>query len=367
MVTQSFAQMHIFDNSTGIDWGALNYWAGDTGEAMDVGAPVNAHHTYGSLGSVLGTDRCRLIGVAFEVHNTTAEVYKQGSLTVAQLPDSCVDAGTVHYITSMSTLANRDATVCQLDRALVEACTVTPLRAVPGSQTWPAAQGVYCVPRMTEVPRNIQLYKEGGPFSDGNVSQDGYGHSGRIPVVYGTNGKLATPSPSGTQSIVDGGVIPYDRYIFHPFAPNGFAPMQVWFSGLSMQTSLTISFRTIVEYFPALTSPLLPLASPSPIFDPKALALYSAVAARAPYAVPVDQNEAGEYFRKILRILSQGLGLISPIFGQYAPLASIASEAGVSWSRKLDRASAGPGAVQGKMSRDKRPDSGKPPRSSSKK
>jgi hypothetical protein len=229
----------------------------------------------------------------------------------------------------------KEETFVQADRALVQANTLQPLLSVPGSCTWPASEGVYAIPRMTMVPRDVLTYS----YTPGVAANQGA--SSRLPILYGTDGNIATPEPTGFHAV--GG---YEQCLFKPFGPNGFSPLQVWLSGLSSQTSLTVSFRTIVEYFPALNSPLLPLASPSPVFDPKALACYSAAAARAPYAVPVNQNSAGDYFKKILKVLGESLSVISPVFGEFSPLALGLGKALVSGSDLIRKDEAGPRSAQ---------------------
>lgn len=335
MVTATGSNIHLYSSSnvsTGTSFGALNLWAGMAGSTMSTGSPKTTGDSYSSLGSVLKTDRCRLIGVGIEIHNTTAEIYKQGSITVAMLPDTACDTSMIYY---HDTAGAKDDTFVQADRALVQACTLPPLLAVPGSSTWPASEGVYAIPRMTMVPRDVLSYA----YTPGVATNQGA--STRLPILYGTDGKVATPEPTGSHA--EGG---YSQCLFKPFGPNGFSPLQIWCSGLSAQTTLTVSFRTIVEYFPALNSPLLPLANPSPIFDPKALACYSAVAARAPYAVPVDQNSAGDYFKKILRVLGESLSVISPVFGSYAPIAQGLGKAMVSGSDLIRKDEAGPRSAQ---------------------
>lgn len=315
METMTYSNIHHLDHQTlsaGLPFGALNVWAGAAGSHIHVGAPGTVGDTNLALGSVMGSDRCRLVASGFEITNTTAEVYKQGSLTAAMLPDTACDAGLCTYFDS-NVGAPFAPTPVQADRALVMATELGPLMAVPGSQTWAAADGVYAIPRMTTVPRDIATYTFGQGMS-GTV-----GATTRIPIIYGSSGDRATPSPTGWN-----GAVGY-QFIFAPRAPNGFSPMQVFCSGLSPETSLTLKFRTVVEYFPSVTSILLPLASPSPVYDPKVLAAYSYVVARAAYAEPVGQNAAGEYFRKILMLLSMGLDAINPVFGSYAPIAMAAS------------------------------------------
>jgi hypothetical protein len=270
-----------------------------------------------TLGSMLGIDRGRVIGVAIEIHNTTAEIYKQGSVTIAQLPDCACDS---------SNVCNRDTTgvwstsFSQIDRSCKIAKYVDSLRTVPGSLTWAAAEGCYVVPRMTMVPRDIHILT----YANTGVLE-GTGGNTRLPILYVDGGSSDNwmPAPVGLRTD-SSNKIP----LFLPTAPAGFSPVQIYFTGLSPETSLTVTFKTIVEYFPAIGSSLLPLAMPSPSFDPKALALYSKIASIAPFAVPVDENEAGEYFRKIMVALSKAAVLIAPMFGQYSPLVSAIGSVG---------------------------------------
>lgn len=309
MVTEPNSSYHDYDSSNldgGQPFGSLNIWSGASGSSMSTGSPYAPGDTYRRMGAVMGDDRCRVVGVAFEVHNTTADVYRQGSLTVAQLPDSADDAAlTVYQDVHAGGAINKEF---QADRCCLQACTLPPLMAVPGSQTWLAKQGVYVVPRMIEVPRRLNLYQPGSVV--GSI-----GNNTRCPVLYGTDGKTATLSPSGS-AFWPGG----QQAILQPNAPSGFSPVQVFLTGLSPQSTITVTFRTIVEYFPSLGSVLLPNATPSPSFDPKALALYGAIIKNAPYAVPVGQNAAGDYFRKIMMIAAQAAKFLSPLAGEYAPL-----------------------------------------------
>jgi len=308
MMTVTNSVQHSYDHgvlSPGVPFGALNLWAGGSVNGMCTGAPCLASDVYTTLGSVNAVDRCRLIGAAVEIANTTAEVYKQGSLTVAQLPDVSDDTATTVY-RDVNAVSQYNDTWYQQDKGPIQACTLPPLLAVPGSQTWPAAQGCYFIPRMTRVPREVIPYLYTAALQGTPTA--------RVPVLYGTDGKTATPEPNAF----------YHQTPLHipclcPIHPNGFSPIQVYMSGLSAQSTLTITFRTIVEYFPTLGSPLLPLAQPSAAFDPKALALYSHIVAKAPYAVPIDENADGDYFRKILKVLSQLCAAGSPFLGAYGP------------------------------------------------
>lgn len=309
--------------SLGQPFGALNIWAGASGTSMTTGAPTTVGDTNFALGSVSATsDRCRLLAVAFEIHNTTAEIYKQGSLTVAQLTEPPSDTSTIVYH-DVGVLGLKDQWY-QADRCAPMANTLPPLLAVPGSQTWPLEKGVYAIPRMAVIPRDT------GTFGTEN--------NGRIPIMVGSDGKVATPGPLGWY-FWDPPANTEQAPTFLPYRPSGFTPIQVFVSGASNQTSLTITLRTIVEYFPLLGSELLPLATPSPAYDPRVFEIYGRIVAEAPYAVPVGQNAGGDYFRKILYALSQALSIGSPYMGAYGSLAKTIGQLGI------DRFSAKP--VQG--------------------
>lgn len=318
--------------SSGCPFGALNVWCGATGAVQSTGAPATVNETYACLGSILGLDRCRMIGVGIEIHNTTAEIYKQGSLTVAQLPDLACDSNCSLYIDSAESWEEFSF---QADRAMVQASTLGPLLSVPGSQTWPASNGVYVVPRMTVVPRDVQTFagtRGGGPDTKGSNT--------RCPVVYGTDGKTALMEPVGFNELTATGPIRVPalpaRY------PSGFSPTQVILSGLSNQTTLTITFRTVVEYFPALGSTLLPMASPSASFDPLALELYSKIISTCPYAVPVGDNASGDFFRKILLVIAKVLRAGSPFMGEIGPLVSFGANLAVQKLQKFEASGKNP-------------------------
>lgn len=319
LTPEATESIHTYDHASlnlGIPFGALNIQAVPAGtDFACAAASPNVGYTYVALGSCLSTDRCRVIGVAFEVHNTTAELTRQGSMTVAMLPDCGEDVCSVQYCDTNA--APIGAVSLQADRGPTIASTLPPLQAVPGSQTWPAADGVYAIPRMTKCPREIMQFNQINASSPTNRT----GSVRRVPIVADTAGNVGTPemtgwyTPSGTT---------YSTPLIRPFRPSGFSPIQTYWTGLSSATTLTVTFRTIVEYFPALDSPLLPLASPSACFDPDALRIYSEIISMAPYAVPVSENAAGDYFRRIAMLAGKALVLTSPLFGQFAFAANAA-------------------------------------------
>ncbi len=232
----------------------------------------------------------RLIGVGFEIHNTTSELYKQGSLTVAQLPDSTEDDQTVAYYSNDATASNRDfqcASSCRYP------ATITEVTKIPGSNTWEAKDGVYCIPRLVQGDLPIH---------------SGWGSKGVVVNAVADNASDAYINPVAVQAVT---LLPY----FKSPLKSGFSPMCVYLTNLSKETTLTLTVRTFVEYFPPSTSDFISMATPSPMYDPRALKLYADVAGTAPYAVKVDMNAAGDYFRMVFDAMQKfgpGIGSIIP-------------------------------------------------------
>lgn len=323
---------HYYDhaalNTTGPLFGALSIRAGATGVPISMGI-LNVGDTATALPSFLTGTRGRLIAVAYEVHNTTADIYKQGSVTTAMLAGNNQDASTLAY--RDTNVAPYDDISFQADRSTVFACTRSDLQTIPTSQTWEAAKGVYAIPRCTSVPEKLSC-------PNGST---------RVPVVYSTDGHLATVDPFAIMAIDELPVVgQYDVAQF--------SPMESFFTGLSPQTTLSITFRTVIEYFPAPGDVLLPMSMPSPAYDPRAFAIYSAAAKLAPYAVQINMNAAGDYFRMVLRAIAASLPTLAPLLGPAAPLASVGgpllAQALTAWEkaqkpRKIRRDVAGAGAM----------------------
>lgn len=308
--------IHNYDHaglSTGADFGALTIRATTTGADLLVGSPVLANSTAVCLGDVIASAATsyRVIGVAIEITNTTAEIYKQGSVCVAMLPDVASDTGLVSYVDVNA--APWDNTQFQYDKLAIFPTMASQLRVVPGANTWAAKEGVYMIPRMTKVPRNISSLSNNNRVPQFEEWITGGWRGFSRPTPDGNFTDAATVIPKVTASAV-----------------TGFTPMQAIFTGLSHETTLTVNFRTIVEYFPPIMSDLLPLAHPSAAYDPLAFEIYSRIVATAPYAVPVSQNAAGDYFRKILMIMKT-LGpaagaALSSVFPLAGPVGSLVGD-----------------------------------------
>lgn len=277
-----------------VDWGG-SYYAGTTNVAFGSSLPD-------SVGS-----RCRLIAVGFEITNTTAEIYKQGSLTVAALPTPVSDYNTVEVVDNNA--SPYIAAAHQSWKSPMFAATRDDLVRIPGSQSWPAADGVYAIPRL-----------QGNTFPT-----DFPDKCGRVAVVQGSTypTRYAMTEPDSYINTGSGYLPSFPGVMATPFGA-----LQVFLTGLSNATTLFITMRTVVEYFPTPLSSLLPLCTPSPSYEPKAFELYTEIVREAPYAVTVDQNSAGEYFRKVLKLVGNVGQSLVPIAGPFsAPVLAVSTAA----------------------------------------
>jgi len=232
----------------------------------------------------------RIIGKAFEVHNTTAVLNKQGMATTWSIPVPDIEiAGTYQW---------------ELDTAGVFT-QVTPVSAqqipgwpsnlaaavlTPGSRQWEAQFGSYVVARLQS--NNIPVSDTGFPIqpfiSFGDTSN--------------TNLNVA-PSPS---TGVNAAIRSFQNVFWDSTEMCG-----VVFSGLSLSTTLTINVNWIVERHPDATiTDLVVLAKPPPERDDIALTLYSHLAAHLPSGVPVGENGLGDWF---MDAISTAADIITPI------------------------------------------------------
>jgi hypothetical protein len=280
-------------------FGSLTIQAGASGVALPVGV-TTAGNTYANLPSTFGQDYCRTIGVAFEIHNTTAEVYRQGSVITGMLPDPAADSANFLYIDSTASWEQR---ALQGSTLPVMPATSSIVQTIPTAQVWPASKGVYAIPRLNATTLPVRALSAS---------------SRSIKVDDSTAGFPCYTSPDGGFLTIGANNWP----TFNGAEVSGFSPIASFFTGLSAETTLTITFRTIVEYFPNVESTILPLASPSSTYEPKVLEQYSRIITEAPYAVPVGMNSAGDYFRRIMSIVGKVAPMAAPLLGPYAPIAT---------------------------------------------
>jgi hypothetical protein len=237
-----------------------------------------------------------VVGIAFEVLNTTAVLYKQGTVTayrMTQPKDQYIGVNTI----GIDSVANQTYNQVTHRVFCLPPTTVVEAVVLPGSKQWEAERGGYCVGTLTD---------------DENRSRQ----VDNLPRLYmeAQSWPSVSTAPCGalvsfiSQAATSGYTVKY----YSPLNTSG-----LYFTGLSYQTSLQVNLKVLYETFPDPRSSFATLACTSPDYDPEAIRLYTELACHIPPGVPVDENPSGEFFGHMLGTLgslSTMAGAINPLF-----------------------------------------------------
>jgi hypothetical protein len=245
-----------------------------------------------------------VIGVAYEVHNTTNVLNTQGSLTAWQLSgrdraERTIPANAaINPQTAFGLSGDLYGASSTGLGGYVPNCTVVPrppqtlneAQLIPDSVTWNADKGALVVPW----PRSLDNEPQG---------------------TFGNRFTLAgTPSGSTPiDSLCDCDAAPNQtRQLFHNNAMTG-----IHFEGLlAGETTLRVTARWIVAETPSLVDEddlIIAQRNGPPIRHLRQI--LSVVSRRMPVAVPVGENASGEWWDKIKGVLSGIAGALAPALG----------------------------------------------------
>jgi len=228
----------------------------------------------------------RVIGMGFEVANTTGQLYKQGSVTVFRTVGSSLDETMMMIVSNSGSVAGSHSSwnCFSLPRVPEDQ---NEAKRIPNSRTWKAEDGCYV---------NYTLASDDLTAYAGNelVNQPYYFENNTNPTP---KFWLTEPSVAG-----DGTILPNpgpDKYpLFAPFNQSG-----AFFGGLSEQTALTINYVWIIERFPNIVNTdLIVLSRKATLDDPVARELYSRVADALPPGVEFSENDFGDWINTIADI-----------------------------------------------------------------
>jgi hypothetical protein len=281
-----------------------------------------AAQTHAIPATYLSDGNARLIGMGFEVHDVTADIYKQGTLTVFEVPQTTADVENVvikPLTYGATAVAQTNATVLELDRY---PSTLSAIMTYPSSRQWDCKEGAYVVIPFTG--------HENPPLS----------------VRYQTpwiNTTPSLPTDSTDPLALNNTVRAIGRaaaVLNEPlgFFPNAYAPVNsrgVYLTGLNEKSTFTITTSFYIESFPVQSSELLPLAQPSCPFDPRALALISTVMKQMPVGVPLEDNFSSEWFWEAVQSALPVLGTVaSALFPEFSPMIAAAAAGGTSFAAR---------------------------------
>lgn len=260
----------------------------------------------------------RIIGIGYEVENTTAELQKQGNSTHYRAPQTNVPA--TNYLVTPALAAREGA--CDGIRTNQVPANVGSALNYPGTIQWHAKEGCY-----TTIP----LIDVENPFDQ--IGEE------KLPYFYTTDGinrfyKTACVKPN---SSVTGKAM----YSAHEGAFCKTAVCGSFFTGLSDSTTLAVRMNVYVERAPIINdsreSILVSCAKPSPPRDYGALALYSHALRNMPVSTFYKNNGLGKWFLDAVSTLSDwaapalslmphpiaqamgaGLNVMNPMIKKYA-------------------------------------------------
>jgi hypothetical protein len=236
--------------------------------------------------------KCRVVGMGFEVVNTTADIYLQGLVTAYRMPQTNnisnvllkVNASTANEVAVARILA-------------LPPISDSDALALPGSKQWEARYGSYSVCTMTGIENPVQSFDNLLPFY---VSDSVFPAS-----TLAVNGDITT--------IFDGGQDQFPMRYFAPYNTSG-----VYYTGLSAQTTLQLNIKVILEAVPGPRDAFATLAQPSTQYSPETLRLYGELIDNLPVGVPFTDNPSGEWFNNVLGTvgeLASSASAINPLFG----------------------------------------------------
>jgi hypothetical protein len=240
---------------------------------------------------------CRVIGVAFEVVNTTAEIYKQGQVTVWRQPN-------VNTLTNIGFVDTGLPLFQATDLLRMPPGDLPTAQLLYGSRSWAAAEGAYVVGRQNGV-ENPLAQPVNVPFA---MTTADYITGVNTPMVYSAD----TPGAQYVQPI-----------LASPFDLSG-----AYFTGLSPQTTLTVNVRWLLERMPTPSeTDLVVLATPSAPYDPLALELYNHCIRDMPPGVMLSENPLGEWFANVLSKVADWAPKIGSALGNFIPGAGLLGNA----------------------------------------
>jgi len=255
-----------------------------------VNFPASSTATMQSLQvpQTLSKGASRVFASGIEVHNTTPQLYRGGSVLVYRQPlDDNAYHSTVNVYQNASSTSWSAVDVLPVPEPPNSLAVALQLK---GSKQWGAEDGVYQVHGLhsTNLPTNGNTYVVPSYWHDD-------------PETGSTD---YTPTMQLVSATLEG--VAANQTFWTEFDTSG-----CWFTGLAPQTILTLNWNVYIERFPSqLNTDLVLLAKQSPEYDVMGMELISAVGRTMPVATFVNNNDLGSWFSDIL---STGAEYVAPL------------------------------------------------------
>jgi len=254
----------------------------------------------------------RVVGWGFEVTNTTADLYRQGTCTVYRQNTNTRDVESgIYYDVPVPGLTKIGP--CSFQRFKRHPRNIAEASLLAGTKVWKAEDGCYitCVMNSSANPAgpadNVQpvILQEDYP-AETSMQTD---TCAMLANNFWLSPAIVIPSPPLSNPV--GVATPVGSFGMIPYHMSG-----AIFSGLSDQTTLTLTVNWYIERFPTPSElDLVVLCKPSATFDPFAMEFYDRMLSDMPVGVPVGENAFGDWFNGVVNSLSRYVAPIARSFG----------------------------------------------------
>jgi hypothetical protein len=301
-------------NVNGFTLGASNgapTLSGIVAVACQTGTPLSLSATPSSTYTVqtmttpaqYTSDVTRMIASGIEIHNPTASLYKQGTITCYRQPVNSSRYASTSMVVSQISGQNTITGAASFLAVPSPPPTTSAALALADSTQWNAEQGAYIMHAFhtNDIPTNATSFVQ--------------------PIIY-------TGSPNDTSVLV-----PAPAQLFQSGTPSASTPLgfqaRFWtetdmsgciLSGLSLQSTILVNWNAIYETFPTGNDILLEnLASPSPPLDIRGLECLSILHHELPIAVEVSRNGIGDWISGVANTLRSTLSPTITMLQKAAP------------------------------------------------
>jgi hypothetical protein len=256
----------------------------------------------------------RIVAKGYEITNTTAPLYKQGTATVwrQNIPSSETQTGMVITTSGSPTVIDGIGPFSYKELRRPPN-NVAECNLLMGTRIWEAERGAYIVDVMN------------GSYNPAKPADF------TTPVIMWDDGTTGTVLPTNRVSVglAKGTINPpaagtsafYQRNSFGmvPFHMSG-----AYFTGLSPQTTFTLVVNWYVERFPSPDeASIVVLTKPSASFDPIAMEFYDRMISTMPVGVPVGENGFGDWFNGVVAQIAPYVSSIGKAIG--GPIGNMAA------------------------------------------
>jgi len=248
----------------------------------------------------------RLVGVGFEVTDTSAEVNKQGMATVCAYPQAgpCDNYAVANAAGIASTF---EMSFYHGKRIILPPVNIKDAMLLPETRQWEARYGAYMVPTFqdlgnpaTEVSSIVPIFEQAATVFSPTANTTGA--SGAVPAT-NTSLQVSTTVP----------VMTLKSYLpaYQKIAPTN--TCVVYLTGLNPSSTFVVSMIYYIETIPRTNDKSsVVVTQPAPEYDPFALQLYGRIVNHLPPGCMVGDNDSGNWFWNVVEKVSD---FAAPLLG----------------------------------------------------